>query len=53
MKADKLLAALLCAVLMIAGAAGLALAETAPAAPPKKPFEERAWFNRFGNSTDE
>ena len=29
------------------------IAETAPAAPPKKPFEERAWFNGFGNSTDE
>jgi len=23
------------------------VAETAPAAPAKKPFEERAWFNRF------
>ena len=26
------------------------VAESDPASPPKKPFEERAWFNRFGEN---
>ena len=26
------------------------VAENDPAVPPKKPFEERAWFNRFGEN---
>ena len=31
---------------------GKAAQEPRPA-PAKKPFEERAWFNGFGNTTDE
>ena len=39
-------------LLRAAGILPVGIAESTPAAPKKKPFEERAWFNGFGPGAD-